>query len=202
MPTPEIVRRTSEIVRRTAETDIRLTLNIDGTGKSDIDTGCGFMNHMLTLLARHGRFDLTVKCLGDTDVDDHHTVEDIGICLGMAFAEALGDMAGIVRYGSVILPMDEALILTAVDISGRAHLSFDLDIPAQKIGSFDTELVKEFWLGFVRKANVTLHVKELAGENSHHIVEGAFKSAARSLRAATAIDPALGGEIPSTKGVL
>ena len=194
--------RTSEIVRRTAETDIRLTLDLDGTGKSDVDTGCGFMNHMLTLFARHGRFDLTVKCVGDTDVDDHHTVEDIGICLGMAFAQALGDMAGIVRYGNTILPMDEALILTAVDISGRAHLAFDLDIPAEKIGTFDTELVREFWLGFVRKANVTLHFKELDGENSHHIVEGAFKSAARSLRAACAIDPALGGEIPSTKGVL
>lgn len=194
--------RTSEIVRRTAETDIRLTLALDGTGKCDVDTGCGFMNHMLTLFARHGRFDLTVKCVGDTDVDDHHTVEDIGICLGMAFAETLGDMAGIVRYGNTILPMDEALILTAVDISGRAHLSFDLDIPTQKIGSFDTELVKEFWLGFVRKANVTLHIRKLSGENSHHIVEGAFKSAARSLRAACAIDPTLGGEIPSTKGVL
>lgn len=194
--------RTSEITRRTAETDIHLSLNIDGTGKGDIDTDCGFLNHMLTLFARHGRFDLTVKCLGDTDVDDHHTVEDIGICLGSAFAEALSDMAGVTRYGSAILPMDEALILTAVDLSGRAHLSFGLDIPTQKIGSFDTELVKEFWLGFVRKANVTLHFKQLAGENSHHIVEGAFKSVARSLRAACAIDPSLNGEIPSTKGVL
>ena len=194
--------RTSEITRRTAETDIHLSLNIDGTGKGDIDTGCGFLNHMLTLFARHGRFDLTVKCLGDTDVDDHHTVEDIGICLGSAFAEALSDMAGVTRYGSTILPMDEALILTAVDLSGRSHLSFGLDIPTQKIGSFDTELVKEFWLGFVRKANVTLHFKQLAGENSHHIVEGAFKSVARSLRAACAIDPTLNGEIPSTKGVL
>ena len=194
--------RTSEIVRRTAETDIRLALNLDGAGRGEIDTGCGFMNHMLTLLARHGRFDLTVKCVGDTDVDDHHTVEDIGICLGMAFAEALADMGGVTRYGSTILPMDEALILTAVDLSGRAHLSFDLDIPTQKIGTFDAELVKEFWLGFVRKANVTLHFKRLAGENSHHIVEGAFKSVARSLRTACAIDPTLNGEIPSTKGVL
>jgi len=194
--------RTSTIIRRTAETDIRLELNLDGTGKSDIDTGCGFLNHMLTLLARHGRFDLAVKCVGDTDVDDHHTVEDIGICLGMAFAEALGDMGGIVRYGHTILPMDEALILTAVDISGRCHLGFVLDIPTQKIGTFDTELVQEFWLGFVRKANVTLHFKQLAGSNSHHIVEGAFKSAARSLRSAVAIDPALNGEIPSTKGLL
>ena len=194
--------RTSEITRRTAETDIRLTLNLDGTGKSQIDTGCGFMNHMLTLFARHGRFDMTVKCVGDTDVDDHHTVEDIGICLGMAFAEALGDMAGIQRYGNTILPMDEALILTAVDLSGRATLCFDLQIPTEKIGAFDAELVKEFWLGFVRKANVTLHFKQLEGENSHHIVEGAFKSAARSLRTACAIDPALNGEIPSTKGTL
>jgi imidazoleglycerol-phosphate dehydratase len=157
---------------------------------------------MLTLFAKHGRFDLSVKCLGDTDVDDHHTVEDIGICLGMAFAEALGDMGGIVRYGSTILPMDEALILTAVDISGRCYLGYGLDIPTQKIGSFDTELAQEFWLGFVRKANVALHFRQLAGTNSHHIVEGAFRSAARSLRAACAIDPSLNGEIPSTKGIL
>ncbi len=194
--------RTSTITRRTAETDIRLTLDLDGSGKSDIDTGCGFLNHMLTLLAKHGRFDLTINCVGDTDVDDHHTVEDIGICLGMAFSEALGDMGGIVRYGQTILPMDEALILTAVDISGRCHLGYGLDIPTQKIGSFDTELAQEFWLGFVRKANVTLHFQQLAGTNSHHIVEGAFKSAARSLRAACAIDPSLNGEIPSTKGIL
>lgn len=194
--------RTSTITRRTAETDIRLQLDLDGTGKSDIDTGCGFLNHMLTLFAKHGRFDLSVKCVGDIDVDDHHTVEDIGICLGTAFAEALGDMGGIVRYGSTILPMDEALILTAVDISGRCYLGYGLDIPTQKIGSFDTELAQEFWLGFVRKANVALHFRQLAGTNSHHIVEGAFKSAARSLRAACAIDPSLNGEIPSTKGIL
>ena len=194
--------RTSTITRRTAETDIRLVLDLDGDGKSEIDTGCGFLNHMLTLFARHGRFDLTVKCVGDTDVDDHHTVEDIGICLGLAFEEALGDMGGIVRYGNTPLPMDEALILTAVDISGRAHLSYGLNLPTAKIGAFDTELVQEFWLGFVRKANVTLHFRQLAGENSHHIVEGAFKSAARSLRAACAVDPTLNGEIPSTKGVL
>lgn len=194
--------RKSTIIRRTAETDIRLELNLDGSGNGDIDTGCGFLNHMLTLFARHGRFDLTVKCVGDIDVDDHHTVEDIGICLGMAFAEALGDMGGIVRYGHTILPMDEALILTAVDISGRCHLGYDMDIPTQKIGAFDTELVQEFWLGFVRKANVTLHFKQLSGVNSHHIVEGAFKSAARSLRTAVAIDPGLNGKIPSTKGIL
>lgn len=194
--------REAEITRRTAETDIHLKLKLDGTGKSEIDTGCGFMNHMLTLFAKHGRFDLNVKCLGDTDVDDHHSVEDIGICLGQAFAQALGDMGGICRYGSTILPMDEALMLTAVDISGRAHLSYEANIPTQKIGTFDTELVKEFWLGFVRKANVTLHIRQLAGENSHHIVEGMFKSAARTFRAACAVDAALNGEIPSTKGVL
>ncbi len=194
--------REAEIIRRTAETDIRLKLKLDGTGASEIDTGCGFMDHMLTLFARHGRFDLQVKCVGDTHVDDHHSVEDIGICLGQAFAQALGDMGGICRYGSTILPMDEALLLTAVDISGRANLSFDADTPSQKIGAFDTELVKEFWLGFVRKANVTLHIRKLAGENSHHIVEGMFKSAARTLRAACAVDPSLNGEIPSTKGVL
>ena len=194
--------RTAEITRRTAETDIRLTLNIDGTGRSDIDTGCGFLDHMLTLFAKHGRFDLAVKCAGDTNVDDHHTVEDIGICLGEAFAQALADRAGITRYASTILPMDEALILTAVDISGRDYLGFELPFPTEKIGTFDTQLVQEFWLGFVRKAGVTLHIRKLAGVNSHHIAEGAFKSAARSLRAACAVDPALNGEIPSTKGVL
>lgn len=194
--------REAEISRRTAETDIQLTLKLDGTGQSNIDTGVGYLDHMLTLFARHGRFDLTVKCHGDTQVDDHHSAEDIGICLGQAFSQALGDMGGIHRYGSTILPMDEALLLTAVDISGRAHLSFDCAIPTQKIGAFDTELVKEFWLAFVRKANVTLHIRKLAGENSHHIVEGLFKSAARTLRAACAVDPALNGEIPSTKGVL
>ena len=194
--------RTADIVRRTAETDIRLRLNLDGAGKSEIDTGCGFMNHMLTLFARHGRFDLTVKCVGDTDVDDHHTVEDIGICLGLAFADALGDMGGIRRYGSMLLPMDEALILAAVDISGRVHLSLDAEIPSWKIGSFDTELVKEFWLGFVRKASVTLHIRQLAGENSHHIVEGMFKAVGHALSEACAIDERLNGEIPSTKGVL
>ncbi len=194
--------REAEIIRRTAETDIRLRLVLDGTGKSEIDTGCGFLNHMLTLFARHGRFDLEVKCVGDTDVDDHHSVEDIGICLGQAFAQALGDMAGIARYAHIILPMDEALLLIAVDVSGRAHLSYDAAIPTQKIGDFDTELVKEFWLGFVRKANVTLHIRALAGENSHHIVEGMFKAAGRTFRAACAIDESLNGEIPSTKGVL
>lgn len=194
--------RTADIARKTAETDIRLTLNLDGTGISEIDTGCGFLDHMLTLFARHGRFDLTVSCAGDTQVDDHHTVEDIGICLGDAFAEALGDMRGINRYGSTTLPMDEALILTAVDISGRGMLCYGLDIPTEKVGSFDTELVEEFLLAFVRRANVTLHIRQMAGRNSHHIIEGMFKSLARTLRTAVAIDPAFANEIPSTKGVL
>lgn len=194
--------RTAKIERKTAETDIKLTLNIDGSGKSAADTGCGFMDHMLTLFARHGRFDLTVKCAGDTYVDDHHTVEDIGICLGDAFAEALGDMRGITRYASTVLPMDEALILTAADISGRAYLGYDMRIPAQKTGSFDTELVEEFMAAFVRRANITLHVKQLAGTNSHHIIEGAFKSLAKTMRAAVKIDEACRDEIPSTKGVL
>lgn len=194
--------RTTEIIRKTAETDIRLSLNLDGTGKSELDTGCGFLNHMLTLFAKHGRFDLSIICHGDTDVDDHHTVEDIGICLGQAFSECLGDMRGIVRYGSMMLPMDEALILSAVDISGRSLLACDMQIPTEKIGTFDTQLNEEFWLGFVRKAAMTLHIRQLSGTNSHHIVEGTFKSVARSLRTAVAIDPACRDEIPSTKGVL
>lgn len=194
--------RTAEINRKTAETDISLFLNLDGTGKGEIDTGCGFLNHMLTLFAKHGRFDLSVKCVGDTDVDDHHTAEDIGICLGDAFAKALGDMRGIVRYGSTVLPMDEALILSAVDISGRGKFVPDMKIPTEKVGTFDTELVFEFFEAFVRRANITLHIRELTGENSHHIIEGAFKSVARSLRAAVKIDPEAAGEIPSTKGVL
>lgn len=194
--------RNSSITRETAETAIELALNLDGAGKSDIQSGCGFLDHMLTLFSRHGRFDLTLRCKGDTWVDDHHTVEDIGIALGNAFRDALGDRRGIVRYGSAVLPMDEALILTAVDISGRAYLGFDLPLPAQKVGTFDTELVKEFWLGFTRTAAITLHIRSLAGENTHHIIEGAFKSAARSLRVACAIDPDFADEIPSTKGVL
>ncbi len=194
--------RTADIIRKTAETDIRLTLNLDGSGLSKIATGCGFLDHMLTLFARHGRFDLTVSCIGDTQVDDHHTVEDIGICLGDAFAQALGDMRGINRYGNTILPMDEALILTAVDISGRGMLCYNLEIPTGKVGTFDTELVEEFLLAFVRRANLTLHTKQLAGRNSHHIIEGLFKSMARTLRTAVAIDPAFANEIPSTKGVL
>lgn len=194
--------RSAAINRKTAETDITLTLNLDGVGTSMIDTGCGFLDHMLTLFAKHGRFDITLTCKGDTNVDDHHTVEDIAICLGTAFSEALGDKRGIVRYGSTILPMDESLILTAVDLSGRAHLSYGLDIPTEKVGTFDTELVKEFWLAFVRCAACSLHIKQLNGENSHHIIEGTFKSAARSLKQAVAIDAAFADEIPSTKGIL
>ena len=194
--------RMADITRRTAETDITLKLNLDGTGSCDIDTGVGFLDHMLTLFAAHGRFDLTVKCEGDTEVDDHHTVEDVGICLGQAFAIALGDKRGICRYGQTILPMDEALILTAADLSGRAYLGYALEIPTEKVGTFDTELVKEFFLAFVRCANLTLHIRQLAGENSHHIIEGTFKSVARSLRAAVAMDEECRDAIPSTKGVL
>ncbi|MBQ8496461.1 MAG: imidazoleglycerol-phosphate dehydratase HisB [Clostridia bacterium] len=194
--------RTAEIIRKTAETDIVLSLNLDGTGKSAIDTGCGFLNHMLTLFAKHGRLDLAVKCIGDIDVDYHHTAEDIGICLGDAFADALGEMRGITRYGNMILPMDETLILSAVDISGRGKFVSDLKIPTEKVGDFDTELVFEFFEAFTRRANITLHVRQLAGENSHHIIEGAFKSVARALRAAVKIDSDTMGEIPSTKGIL
>ena len=194
--------RTSEIKRKTAETDILLKLDIDGSGKSEIDTGCGFLDHMLTLFAKHARFDLTVKCVGDTYVDDHHTVEDIGIALGTAFDEAVGDKKGIERYGSTILPMDESLILSAVDLSGRGCLEYNLDIPTQKVGTFDTELVWEFFIAFARNAKVTLHIKKMDGSNSHHIIEGAFKSVARSLKQAVKIDENYKDEIPSTKGVL
>ena len=194
--------RTAEISRKTAETDIALRLNLDGTGRGEIATGCGFLDHMLTLFARHGRFDLAVTCQGDTWVDDHHTVEDVGICLGDAFARALGDLGGVNRYGSTILPMDEALLLTAVDLSGRGMLCCELDLPTEKVGTFDTQLAEEFFLAFTRRCQCTLHIRQLAGKNSHHIIEGAFKSLGRSLRQAVAIDPALNGEIPSTKGVL
>lgn len=194
--------RTSAIERNTAETKIKLSLNLDGTGESTINSGCGFLDHMLTLFAKHGRFDLAVKCDGDVNVDYHHTAEDIGIVLGSAFKEALGDKKGIERYGDIVLPMDEALILTAVDLSGRAYLGYDLEIPTEKVGDFDTELVKEFWLGFIRTAECTLHIKQLSGGNSHHIIEGAFKSAARSISKAVKINPDYANEIPSTKGVL
>lgn len=194
--------RTAELARKTAETDIRLTLDLDGSGRSEIDSGCGFLDHMLTLFARHGRFDLTLQCDGDTNVDYHHTTEDIGIVLGQAFAQALGDKRGIRRYGSMLLPMDEALILCALDLSGRAHLEYALDIPTEKVGDFDTELTKEFFYGFVRSAAATLHLRQLAGENSHHIIEGAFKAFGRAMKEAVAIDEAYRDEIPSTKGML
>lgn len=194
--------RSQTIERNTLETKINLSLNVDGTGVSDIATGCGFLDHMLVLFAKHGRFDLTVHCDGDTYVDDHHTVEDIGIALGQAMKDALGDCRGIVRYGNMILPMDETLILSAVDISGRGMLVYNLDIPTEKVGTFDTELVEEFFIAFARNANITLHIKQLDGKNTHHIIEGAFKSVARSLGQATAIDEAYKNEIPSTKGVL
>ena len=194
--------RSAEIIRTTAETDISLKLNLDGEGVSEINTGSGFLNHMLTLFARHGNFDLTVNCKGDIDVDYHHTAEDIGICLGEAFRKALGDMKGIARYAHIILPMDESLILSAVDISGRSFLSYTADIPTEKVGDFDTELVREFFEAFVRKAEITLHIKQLDGYNSHHIIEGMFKSVARSMKAAVAIDEKNKDKIPSTKGVL
>ena len=194
--------RNAEIKRKTAETDITLTLNLDGAGETKIQTGIGFLDHMLTLFARHGGFALAISCEGDTWVDGHHSAEDIGICLGMAFREALGDCRGIIRYGSMILPMDETLILSAVDVSGRSYLAFEVDFPTQRVGDFDTELVKEFFLAFVRKAELTLHIRQLAGENSHHIAEGIFKSVARSLRAAVAVDKDNADAIPSTKGVL
>ena len=194
--------RIAEISRKTAETDISLRLNLDGTGISDCRTGCGFLDHMLTLFARHGRFDLTVSCTGDTFVDDHHTVEDIGITLGQAFARALGDKRGIRRYGDICLPMDEALVLSAVDLSGRGGCYYDLPVPTEKVGTFDTELAQEFWIAFARDASLTLHIRKLAGSNSHHILEGSFKAVARSLRTAVSIDPECAGEIPSTKGML
>ena len=194
--------RSVKIERNTAETIISLELNLDGCGKNMIETGCGFLDHMLTLLACHGKFDLSVQCKGDTYVDDHHTVEDVGICLGQAFYQAVGDKKGITRYGNFLLPMDEALILSAVDISGRSCLCYDLQIPSQKIGTFDSELVEEFFLGFVRNCPMSLHIRKMAGTNSHHIVEGCFKSVARSLRAAVRIDPESADQIPSSKGVL
>ena len=194
--------RNATIIRKTAETDIQLTLELDGRGESTVDTGCGFLDHMMTLFAKHGRFDLQLICKGDTYVDDHHTVEDVGIALGQAFTQALGDKKGICRYGDTTLAMDESLILSAVDISGRACLGYALKIPTEKVGTFDTELTEEFWLGFVRNALMTLHIRQLAGSNSHHIIEGTFKSVARSLRKAVAIDRAFADDVPSTKGVL
>lgn len=194
--------RQAEIERKTKETDVRIALKLDGTGKNEIDTGVGFLNHMLELFSAHGRFDLQVKCKGDTWVDDHHSVEDVGIALGQAFDRALGDRRGIRRYGQRVLPMDEALILSAVDLSGRDFLGWDMSIPTEKVGTFDTELAEEFFLGFARNAKCTLHVRQLSGSNSHHILEGAFKCVARALREAAELDPAFADEIPSTKGTL
>lgn len=194
--------RTADITRKTAETDITLRLNLDGKGRSEINTGVGFLDHMLTLFAKHGRFDLILTCNGDIEVDDHHTVEDVGIALGEAFSKALGEKKGICRYGNIILPMDEALILAATDLSGRDFLGYGLNIPAQKVGNFDTELVEEFFLGFVRNAKCNLHIKQFDGTNSHHIIEGTFKAVARVLKQAVAIDENYKDEIPSTKGVL
>ena len=194
--------RKSEIVRKTSETDVRLSLNLDGTGEGAIDTGIGFLDHMLELFARHGKFDLDVKCDGDTHVDNHHSIEDIGICLGAAFAEAVGDGRGIFRYGDVTLPMDEALVLCAVDVSGLGSLNIDVTLPTRAVGEMDTELFEEFMAAFIRKAAITVHIKMLAGKNAHHILEACFKAFARCLRKAVKIDPEASGEIPSTKGTL
>ena len=194
--------RTAEISRTTKETDIFLSLNLDGKGENEINTGCGFLDHMLTLFSRHSRIDLKVNCKGDTEVDYHHTAEDIAICLGKSIKDALGDKKGIERYADIILPMDEALILSAVDISGRAYLAYNSSFSSARVGDFDTELAEEFWLAFVRQAECTLHIRKLCGYNSHHLIEGAFKSVARSIRAAVKIDPDFADEIPSTKGVL
>ncbi len=194
--------RSAEIARKTAETNIRLAINLDGTGESTVNTGCGFLDYMLTLFAKHARFNLAVEAVGDINVDYHHTAEDVGICLGKVFAKALGDKKGIIRYGNMLLPMDEALVLSAADISGRAYLVYNLDIPTEKIGDFDTELIEEFWVAFTREAGITLHIKKLDGTNSHHIAEAAFKSVARALKTAVKIDENFKDEIPSTKGVL
>ena len=193
--------RTSEIVRKTAETDIKLTLNLDGKGESVCDTSCPFLDHMLTLFARHGRFDLTVKCVGDIEVDYHHTTEDIGIALGQAFKEALGDKKGITRYGDTTLPMDESLILTAVDISGRGGCYYEVEMPTEKVGDFDTELNKEFWDAFAYNSGITTHMVKFAGENSHHIIEGCFKSIARTLRTAVALTRPLQTIFPLRKAL-
>ena len=194
--------RSAQIQRNTNETKIQLSINLDGRGEYENKTGVGFLDHMLDLFARHGRFDLRVTCAGDTWVDDHHTVEDVGIALGTALKQALGDMRGIVRYGSMLLPMDEALVLCAADISGRPALGWAMDIPTEKVGTFDTELVKEFWLAVTRTLGASIHFRQMAGENSHHIIEAMFKGAGRALGQAVAIDPRYADEIPSTKGTL
>ena len=194
--------RTADIIRKTTETDITLSLNLDGIGNSEIDTGIGFLDHMLNLFAKHGRFDLDVKCMGDTYVDSHHSVEDIGICLGKAFAQAIGDARGIIRYSDVTLPMDEALVLCAIDISGRGHLSLDISLPDHSIGAMDANLFEEFIIAFVRNAGITAHIRQLDGRNSHHIIEACFKALARALRVAVSIDDSFSDEIPSSKGIL
>ena len=194
--------RTANIERNTKETRIQLSLDLDGTGKADISTGCGFLDHMLELFVRHGDLDLTVTCHGDTQVDYHHSVEDIGICLGKAFTEALGNKRGITRYGQFLLPMDETLVLCACDLSGRDYLGWAVELPAAKVGDFDTELAKEFWLAFVRNCPASIHIRQIAGENTHHILEAVFKGMGRTLKMAAAMDPEHADEIPSTKGVL
>lgn len=194
--------RTASVTRTTAETSIELTLDLDGKGAAEVDTGVGFLDHMLTLLARHGAFDLKVTCRGDLHVDDHHAVEDTGICLGLALSQALGDMKGITRYGSIALPMDEALILVALDLSGRSYLGYDLDIPTEKVGTFDTQLTEEFFLSLVRTGKFTLHLRQLSGKNSHHIIEACFKGLGRALRQAVSTDSVFAEQVPSTKGVL
>ena len=194
--------RVAEVKRTTAETDVYVKINLDGTGENDISTKIGFLDHMLVLFAKHGRFDLVVKCDGDIEVDGHHTTEDIGIALGQAFKEALGDKKGITRYGDTTLPMDESLILTAVDISGRGGCYYEVEMPTEKVGDFDTELNHEFWGAFAYNSGITTHMVKFAGENSHHIIEGCFKSIARTLRVAVSIDKAFANEIPSTKGVI
>jgi len=194
--------RTASIKRDTRETQIELNLNLDGTGKAEIASGCGFLDHMLELFARHGDFDLAVKCNGDTHVDYHHSVEDIGICLGKAFTEALGDKRGITRYGQFLLPMDETLVLCACDLSGRDYLGWGLDLPSMTVGDFDTELAEEFWLAFVRNCPASIHIRQMAGKNTHHILEALFKGMGRTLKMAVAVDEKHKDEIPSTKGVL
>ena len=194
--------REATIIRKTNETDLDLSIKLDGTGVSDISTGCGFLDHMLTLFARHSRTDLTVKCVGDTNVDFHHTAEDVAICLGKVIKDALGDKKGIMRYADVTLPMDEALILCAIDISGRGGSYYALEIPAYKVGDFDTELCEEFFAALARESGITIHLRQLAGTNSHHIIEGAFKAFARAFKSAITVEEKYKDEIPSTKGVI
>ena len=194
--------RQGAVTRDTRETQIRLSLQLDGTGRAELQTGVGFLDHMLELFARHGDFDLSIQCRGDTAVDFHHSAEDIGICLGKAFSQALGDKRGIIRYGQFLLPMDETLVLCAVDLSGRDYLGWAVELPSAKVGDFDTELAKEFWLGFVRNCPGSIHIRELAGENTHHILEAVFKGMGRALKMAVALDEKHRDEVPSTKGVL